>query len=141
MNRLKTLLRDEQGATVVELAFALPVLVVMIWMITQLGFILRANAGIQQALGEGARFATLCPTPTVLGCTPPAPAAIRTRMLDAVGGTELGSFNAELPSLQTDGSGARFYDLRVTYSMPTSLLFYPGPTVTLGKRKRVWVAS
>lgn len=141
MNTLKKLIRDERGATVVELAFALPVLVVMIWMITQLGFILRANAGIQQALGEGARFATLCPTPTILGCTPPSASDIRARMLAAVGGTELGSFNAESPTLQTDASGARYYDLRVTYSMPTSLLLFPGPTVNLGKTKRVWVAS
>jgi len=141
MNQFKNLIRDEQGATVVELAFALPVLVVMIWMITQLGFILRANAGIQQALGEGARFATLCPNPSILGCTPPTPTEIKTRMLDAVGGTHMGNFDAELPELQTDLSGARFYVLRVTYSMPTSLLLFPGPTVNLGKRKRVWVAS
>jgi Flp pilus assembly protein TadG len=141
MNKTKTLLRDESGATVVELAFAFPVLIVMLWAIVQLGFVLRANAGIQHALGEGARFATLCDNPTILGCTPPDRDAIRTRMLNAVGGTELGTFDANRPTLSTDVSGARYYDLRVTYSMTTSLLLFPGPTVSLGKSKRVWVAS
>lgn len=141
MNQFRSLLRDDRGATVIEFAFAFPVLIVMLWMIVQLAFILRANAGIQQALGEGARFATLCPNPTILGCTPPDRDAIRTRMLDAVGGTELGTFNADRPTLLTDVSGASYYDLRVTYSMPTSLLLFPGPTVNLGKTKRVWVAS
>jgi Flp pilus assembly pilin Flp len=141
MNKFKTLLRDERGATVLEFAFAFPVLIVMLWAIVQLGFILRANAGIQQALGEGARFATLCLNPTILGCTPPDRDAIRTRMLNTVNGTDLGTFAADRPTLLTDVSGARYYDLRVTYSMPTSLLLFPGPSVNIGKTKRVWVAS
>lgn len=140
MTQFEKLARDERGATVLEFAFALPVLVVMIWMITQLAFILRANAGIQQALGEGARFATLCLTPSIIGCTPPTPAQIKARMEAAVGGAELGTFSAQTPTAGTLG-GASFYDLRVTYSMPTSLLLFPGPTVVLGKSKRVWVAS
>lgn len=140
MIRFRSLVRDERGATVLEFAFALPVLVVMIWMITQLGFILRANAGIQQALGEGARYATLCLNPSILGCTPPTPAQIKARMEAAVGGAELGTFAASTPTSGTSG-GASYYDLRVTYSMPTSLLLFPGPTVVLGKSKRVWVAS
>ena len=56
--------RDESGATMVEFAFALPVLILMIWMLVQMGLLFRANSGIQHALGEGARFATLWPTPT-----------------------------------------------------------------------------
>ena len=140
MNRLRALIKDERGATVLEFAFALPVLVVMIWMITQLAFVLRANAGIQQALGEGARFATLCLNPSIIGCTPPTAAQIKARMEAAVGGTELGTFTAQTPTAGVLG-GASYYDLRVTYSMPTSLLLFPGPTVVLGKTKRVWVAS
>ena len=140
MNLLKALLRDQRGATVIEFAFAFPVLIVMLWAIVQLGFILRANAGIQQALGEGARFATLCLSPTILGCTPPTRAAVEARMEASVAGTELGTFNAELPTVGTSG-GATYYDLRVNYTMPTSLLLFPGPTVTLSKSKRVWVVS
>ena len=49
------------------MAFALPVLIVMIWMFVQLAQIYRALAGIQQALGEGARYATCASTPTATG--------------------------------------------------------------------------
>jgi hypothetical protein len=136
----KALLRDERGATVIEFAFAFPVLIVMLWMMVQLGFIFRANAGIQQALGEGARFATLCLNPTILGCTPPTEAAVKTRMEAAVAGTHLGTFTADLPTVGTSG-GARYYDLKVNYSMATSLLLFPGPTISVSKSKRVWVVS
>lgn len=140
MTMLRALFRDERGATVTEFAFAFPVLIVLIWMIVQLGFVLRANAGVQQALGEGARFATLCLSPTILGCTPPSRAAVKTRMEQTVDGAGMGTFEAELPVVGTSG-GARYYDLRVNYSMPTSLLLFPGPTIAISKTKRVWIVS
>jgi Flp pilus assembly protein TadG len=141
MKQLHALLRDERGATVVELAFALPVFIALIWMLVQLGFVFRANAGIQQALGEGARFATLCVNPNAnLGCGQPTVAQVQARMQATVGGHEMGTFEAETPVPGVSG-GAAYYDLRVNFSMPTSLLIYPGPTVTLSKTKRVWVAS
>ena len=59
----KRLRSDEQGVAAIEMAFALPVLIVMIWAFVQLAQIYRAVAGIQQALGEGARLATLCRHP------------------------------------------------------------------------------
>ena len=55
--RLRT---DESGAAAVEMAFAIPIFVVMIWAFVQLAEVYRAVAGMQQALGEGARYATLC---------------------------------------------------------------------------------
>ena len=58
MIALRRIRRDEQGAAAIEMAFALPILIVMIWMFVQLGQVYRAVAGIQQALGEGARLAT-----------------------------------------------------------------------------------
>ena len=47
MKILKRLKRDESGAAVIELAFALPILIILIWMIVQLGLVLRAMSGIQ----------------------------------------------------------------------------------------------
>lgn len=81
MTQLRSLLHDESGATMIEFAFALPVLIVMLWMIVQMGFVLRANAGMQQALGEGARFATLCVNPSAdLGCDQPSLEQVKARM-------------------------------------------------------------
>ena len=73
MSFLRRFLADCRGATAIEVAFALPALVLMMWLIMQLALVYRAVAGIQQALGEGARYATLCINPTTsvsIGCWP-----------------------------------------------------------------------
>ena len=36
---------------------------------------------------------------------------------------------------------ATYYDLSVTYSQPTNLIMFPGPTMTLSRRKRVWISG
>jgi Flp pilus assembly protein TadG len=132
--------QDERGAAAIEAAFALPVLVVMIWMLAQLGGVYRALAGIQMALGEGARFATVC-TPTALGCTSPTRAQVKTKVESAVYGTSIGgSFNVPTPTCGASGT-SQYYDVTITYTQPTSLLLVPGPTINLGRSKRVWIAA
>ena len=37
--------------------------------------------------------------------------------------------------------GTGYLDLQVTYTQPTDLLFVPGPTISVSRTKRVWVAS
>lgn len=135
MTSLRQLLRDERGATVIEFAFALPILTVLLFMIYQMGLVYRANSGIQHALGQGARTATLWPTPT--------PETIRQKMTDSVYGIGPGTFTIEVPDEPTldETDKARYYDLRVTYTQGTSLIVYPGPNVTITKSKRVWIAS
>ena len=71
MMRLR-LTRDQSGAAAVEMAFALPVLVIMLYAFVQLAEVYRAVAGMQQALGEGSRYATLCYSQSSTGCTPPS---------------------------------------------------------------------
>jgi hypothetical protein len=140
--------RDEKGAAAIEMAFALPILIVMIWMFVQLAEVYRAVAGIQQALGEGARYATLCLSPTSAGCTTPpggtgnSPATntIKWKILNSVYGIGPGTFSVDDPVKQTDGTSS-YYDLKVSYSQPTSLLILPGPTISLSRSKRVWVAG
>jgi hypothetical protein len=140
MKKLGLIRRDERGVAAVEAAFALPVLIVMIWMFAQLGGIYRALAGIQMALGEGARFATIC-TATVNGCTSPTVGAVQDHVRDAVYGTSIGgSFNVPTPTSGASGT-SRYYDVTITYTQPTSLLLVPGPTITLGRSKRVWIAA
>lgn len=139
MNAVR-ILRDDRGATAVETAFALPVLIVMIWMMVQLAQVYRAMAGIQHALGEGARYATLCLNPTATGCTVLTPQSIKARVDAAVYGIGPGSFNVPLPTTGTAGT-SRYVDVTVTYTQPTNLLLLPGPTITVSRQKRVWVAA
>jgi Flp pilus assembly protein TadG len=143
------LVSDKRGAAAVEMAFALPIMIVMIWAFVQLAQIYRAMAGIQQALGEGARYATLCLTPTSSGCIIPSGSALNDKIRAAVYGIGPGTFkvnpdasgNDSIPALQTDTNGGKYYDLKVTYTQPTDLLMFAGPTISVSRSKRVWVAT
>ena len=131
MRFLKKIRRDQNGAAVIEMAFALPALIVLMWMIIQLGLVFRAMSGIQHGLGEGSRMATLFPKPTNT--------AVQDKITDAVYGIGPGSFTIAAP---TSGNldGANYLDLRVTYSQATDMLLFPGPTISVTRSKRVWVA-
>jgi Flp pilus assembly protein TadG len=146
----RRLRRDQHGVAAIEMAFALPILIMMIWMIVQLAQVYRALAGIQQGLGEGARYATLCLTPTATGCTIPTGSAVSDRIKNAVYGIGPGTFKVnpnaagveQVPVVQTDAvNGGSYYDLSVTYTQPTNLLLAPGPTISVRRSKRVWVAT
>lgn len=140
--------RDESGAAAVEMAFAIPVLIVMIWAFVQLAEVYRAVAGMQQALGEGARYATLCYTQSANGCSSPSPGTgtspaagtIKAKIYSSVYGIGPGTFTVADPAVGTSGT-ATYYDLSVTYSQPTDLLMFPGPTMALTRTKRVWVSN
>ena len=131
---------DESGAAAVEMAFAIPVLIVMIWAFVQLAEVYRAVAGIQQALGEGSRYATLCLTQSATGCTAPTADQIKTKINASVYGIGPGTFTVSDPVSGTSGT-AKYYDLSVSYSQPTDLLMFPGPTMTLTRSKRVWIST
>jgi Flp pilus assembly protein TadG len=138
---MRRLSRSEDGAAAVEMAFALPVLIVLIWMFVQLAQVYRAMAGIQQALGEGARYATLCLNPSASGCTVPTADQVKTKINDTVYGIGPGTFTVPTPTSGNDGGTGNYYDLTVEYSQPTTLLLFPGPTIDVTRSKRVWIAG
>ncbi len=129
----RRLVRNERGAAVIEMAFALPALVILIWGIVQLGLMFRAMAGIQHSLGEGARLATIWPQPT--------DDAIETRMEEVVYGIEPGTFTIHPPAAGLSDAGEPYLDLKVSYTQETNLLLLPGPTISVEREKRVWVAE
>src|SRR5262245_18888285 len=103
MSIAKFLRRDESGAAAIEMAISLPVLLVMIYGIFQVGLIFQANAGMQHALGEGARYATLC-TPNGTNCNIPTNDQIVTRMQSKLFGMNIGSFGT--PTVTTPASSS-----------------------------------
>ncbi len=128
----RSLKTDDRGAAVIEVAFALPILIELLWMIVQAGLVFRAMSGIQHGLGEGARYATLYPQPTA--------AQVKQKISATVYGIGPGSFTIADPATgKADGS--TYLDLRVTYSQATDLLIIPGPTINVTRSKRVWVAG
>lgn len=125
---MRKLIKNEKGAAAIEMAFAVPIFLMLVWSVFQLGQAFRAVAGMQHALGEGARYATIYPTPDT--------DAIKTRISDEVFGTGPGEFSVADPA-----GGTGYLDLSVTYTQETDLLFLPGPTIELTRDKRVYVAS
>lgn len=129
---IRRLRRDERGAAVIEIAVALPALIILMWTIVQAGLVFRAMSGIQHGLGEGARYATLYPQPETT--------AIKSKISSTVYGIGPGSFTIADPVAGTL-DGGNYLDLTVTYSQATDLLIIPGPTISVSRSKRVWVST
>ena len=122
--------RDERGLATIEMAFALPILLLFIYGIFQVGMIMAASAGMQHALGEGARLATIYPTPT--------DTAIKTRINDKLFGAYGGQFTVADPV--ADLTGKSYKDLSVTYTVTPNYLFFTAPDITLVRSKRVYLS-
>lgn len=132
MKRLQTLGRDDKGAAAIEMAFALPVLLLFVYGIFQLGVILQANAGMQHALGEGARYATLYPKP--------ADSAIVSKMSDKVFGMNVGTFGTPTVTTPSTAVCTNCRLLTVTYSVTPSFLLFNGPPISITRTKQVYTA-
>ena len=140
MIRRLSLRRDEQGAAAIEMAISLPVLVTMIYGIFTLGQLFEANAGMQHALGEGARYGTLCLSMTSGGvCTLPSDTQVSTRVSDKLFGTSNGTFDT--PVVDSTNAASGYKTITVTYHQTMNFLFFTGPAITLSRSKRVYLAS
>jgi len=134
IEQFRRLLKDERGANLVEFAIAVPVLVFFIYGIFTIGLLYQANAGVQHALGEAARYATIFPTPT--------DDQIRARVAARKFGTGTGTLGQlQIADNNSGGPGTRYKTLTLSYSQATNFLFFQGPTVTITKSKRVYPAS
>jgi Flp pilus assembly protein TadG len=130
MRRFRTIVRDLRGAAAIEFAIAVPILVSMIWGILQFALVFEANAGMAEALGQAARYATVFPTPT--------DADIASKITSSRFGGNGGTWGT--PTITTDDA-AGTKTVTVTYSQPLNFLFFNGPTVTLTKAKVIYLSS
>ena len=142
MTKFRSILRNQVGAAAIEFAIAVPVLVVMIYGIFQIGIAFQASAGMQHALGEGARLATICQNPTANGvCSVATDAEIEAKINAKVFGTGVGTFSQPTVTTPATTVCTSCRELSVTFSMPTSFLLFQGPTINLTRSKRVYVAG
>jgi Flp pilus assembly protein TadG len=135
MTKVLLLKKDDRGAAAIEMALALPILVTMIYGLFQVGLLYQANAGMQHALGEGARLATLC-IPSGTACNSPSDTQIKFRMAAKAFGKGDGNYTVADPV-----AGTGYKDLSITYSKRMNFIFFNGPTVTLTRTKRAYTAS
>jgi Flp pilus assembly protein TadG len=128
----KRLISDQDGATALEFALVAPVLIAMIFGIAQFGIIFFANAGLNNALAEGARLATLYPRPT------------ETQILDRIEAKRWGLEKARLTVSPIDwgtstSNGSAYARLSMSYSVPINAVFFELPPITLRESRRVYV--
>lgn len=134
MTMLNLLRKCQRGAAAIEFAISVPVLIVCIYGIFQVGLLYEANAGMQHALGEGARLASLYDRTTTSKV--PTDTAIKARMNATLFGRNDGTFTVSDP---VPGTG--FTTLTISYTRQMSFLFLPGPSVTLSRSKKVYTVS
>jgi Flp pilus assembly protein TadG len=126
--------RDERGASAIEFALAAPILVTMIYGIFTLGQLFEADAGMQHGLGEGARYATLCLSPTAAGvCTVPTDTQITNKVTSKL----YGPASNLTPTITTDTT-AKTKTISLTYTTTPSFLFFNGPVVSMTRSKVVY---
>jgi len=125
--------RDSEGSAAIEFAVAVPALVMMIWGMFQIGLVFQANSGMQHALGEAARYATIFPTPT------------DTQLQSRITATKFGLGNGTWDTPNIDNTkiapaDGGYKTITVTYHQPMDFLLFDGPTVNLTKSKRVYLS-
>lgn len=130
---LKHIRRDESGAAAIEMAFALPILLLFVFGIFQFGVIFQANAGMQHALGEGARMATIFPAPD--------DDAIEEKMAESVFGMNVGTFGTPTVTTPATSVCTDCRLLTVTYTYQPDFVFFTGPPISLTRTKQVYTAT
>jgi Flp pilus assembly protein TadG len=130
MSTFARLLRDNRGAAMVEFAMSVPILITFIWGIFQLSLVFEADAGMQHALGEAARMATIYPTPS--------DDEILNKITDKKFGLQNGTWST--PQIEDDAAEAAKI-ITVTYSQPLDFLFFEGPDVTLTRSKKIFLSQ
>ncbi len=124
--------RDERGTSTIEIAIALPIVLLFVYGMFTIGVLFQANAGLQHSLGEGARYATLYPKPI--------DALIVTRMSDKRFGLPIGNFGTPTVTTPAAGTCTNCRLLQVTYSVTPNFLLFNAPPVNLTRSKQVYVA-
>lgn len=130
MSKLRPFARDKRGASAVEFALIAPVLIAFLFGVAQLGILFFANAGLQNALAEGARLATIFPRPSE--------ADVAAKITQKRFGLD--------PARLTDPTfaygtvnGMAYADVSLSYTMPLNLWLVETAPITLTQRRRVYI--
>lgn len=129
MRKLARLRRNQEGAAALEFALAAPVLILFIIGIAQFGIMFLANNGLKNAVGDGARYATIFPKPSN--------AQITQRITDGRFGLDPSRITG--PTYATGTSnGAKYVDITMSYSVTPDFIFFSLPPMTLTETRRAF---
>lgn len=129
-NSLLKLLRKEDGASALEFALVAPAFIALIIGIAQLGIFYLANAGLNNALAEGARMATLHPRPT------------EAQILEKINAARWGLDPSRLtvaPIVWGSSNGSQFATVSMSYDVDLNFIFVDTAPFTLSGSRRAYV--
>ncbi len=127
---LARLRRDRRGATAMEFAITVPIFLSLMFGMVQTGMLFFANAGLQNALGDSARVATLWPNKTE--------ADMRAEITASRFGIDPAKMAEPVFTYGTAG-GQNFVEIRLTYNSEIDFIFFTLPGLTLEHSRRAYL--
>ena len=130
MKKLRTdIATAKEGSVTVEFVLILPFLIMLLAGMLQLCLFYLANAGLEQAVEAGARYATIYPRPS--------DAQITALIHEAAYGMDPAGIRG--PTL-THGKfdGADYVDISMRYSMPMNFIFFEASPIELQYARRAY---
>jgi Flp pilus assembly protein TadG len=131
MRGLRRLRGDTRAVATIEFVLTIPLLFIMIVGTVQLGVLFYANAGLANAVAEGARYATIYPKPST------------TQITAQITSHEYGltSSNITGPTITsgTNANGANYIDVSMSYRVPLNFILFTISPVTLTQTRRAFV--
>ena len=129
---MKKLLRDESGATIVEFAFAVPVLITLMIGILQFGIVMHTSGGLRHAVGEGLRFAKINPHATV--------EQIKTRTMSSLDGIDPNGVQG-IEFTTGKSNGADYGRLTIKYQATPVVPFIPDRVIALKETRQAYLQN
>lgn len=128
------LAKEERGAAAIEFGIIAPVLLLMLFGLLQLGVMFNAQAGLKNAVAEGARYATIYPNPT--------DTQIRDRITDRRFGMQPSLIVGPTIARGTNGGpdgNVKYVDITMSYSVPMNFVFFQLPAVQITETRRAYI--
>ncbi len=127
---MRRLLRSDRGIGAVEFALVAPAICAFIVGVAQLGMLFFANAGLQSAVAEGARLATIYPRPS------------NPQIIARITDTRFGLDPAYITAPTVNDfqvNGRNYKEISMSYQVPLDFIFFQTSPVTLVANRRVFV--
>lgn len=128
---LRRLRSDRKGASALEFALVLPVLILFIMGIAQMGMLYFSHAGLRNLVAEGARLAAIAPRPT--------DAAIKARLNQGGFGLKRAKLKAPVVTYGEEADGTDWAQISMSYSVDVDLIFYKIGPFDIEESRRVFI--
>lgn len=138
MKRLPDLKRNSKGAAAIEFAIAAPVFVLLLMGMAQFSLVLFAQAGLDNAVTQAARQATLYRPPMM------TEAQREQEILDELDAGRFGLAPERLSDpviAYGTSNGSPYAEITLSYTMPLAFGFYTMDPITLTETRRAFVQT